>query len=98
VPAETQIIQLLRQRIRRIRLKQGISQDVFAERLGTSVRYIQQIEGTTDSYNPSIKALTRLAAALETDFFALVSKPTVEELAALANPPKRGKVKRKSQG
>jgi transcriptional regulator with XRE-family HTH domain len=96
VPAETKIIQLLRQRIRRIRLEQGISQDVFAERLGTSVRYIQLIEGT-GHFNPSVSTLMRLAKTLKTDFFVLTQAPSNDELMLLENPPKSERAKRKAK-
>jgi len=94
LPAETS--QLLAQRLKAIRLGNGLKRSTLAERSGVSSRSLQRFE---DTGQISLKSLLRLVFALGKleEFAALLAAPeasSVRELEAReARPvPKRGRI------
>ncbi len=80
--------------LRRIREERGFSQEQISERAGCAVRHVQRIESGT--VNVSLRLLTALAAAVDTDVGELLAapeKPSKAERRTAANPSRRGKRK-----
>lgn len=59
------LVQLLGQNVRRLRIEQGLSQEELAFRAGMKRSYLSDLERGTR--NPSVRALGRLAEALKVE-------------------------------
>jgi len=59
------LVQLLGENVRRLRLARGLSQEELAFRAGMKRSYLSDLERGTR--NPTVRALGRIAAALETE-------------------------------
>lgn len=57
------LVQLLGQNVRRFRVERGLSQEELAFRAGMKRSYLSDMERGTR--NPSVRALERIAAALD---------------------------------
>ncbi len=66
------VVQLLGANVRRYRKQAGMSQEELSYRTGIKRSYISDLERGTR--NPTVKALGRLASALEVDPSALLSR------------------------
>jgi transcriptional regulator with XRE-family HTH domain len=77
---------VIRLRIRRARLANGLSQEEAAGRIPADVRVLQRYEAReSDVSDPRLKTLYKLAAAVGVDLAELVRPPAEEELKALAD-------------
>lgn len=65
------LVLLLGQNVRRLRTEQGLSQEELAFRAGMKRSYLSDLERGTR--NPSVRALGRLAEALEVEAGALLT-------------------------
>ncbi len=59
------LVQLLGRNVRKLRTEKGLSQEELAFRAGMKRSYLSDLERGTR--NPTVRALARLAMALETD-------------------------------
>lgn len=67
-------MQQVGRRIAELRLGAGVTQEVFAEKLGVSLKYVQRIEGGRQ--NLTLRSLARLAALLEVEPVELLARPS----------------------
>ncbi|MDJ0764929.1 MAG: helix-turn-helix transcriptional regulator [Myxococcota bacterium] len=69
--ANSHIVEVVRQRIRRLRLQRGLTQENLCDRAGISVDAVSRIEN--GSRKPTLDTLDRIAQALDTSISELVS-------------------------
>lgn len=73
--------------LRRIRVARGLSQESLAVDAGVDPSYVSQVE--TESYNPTVGILDKLAGALGVDVSELLALPPPD--AGPPPPMRRGK-------
>jgi len=69
---------LLGRKIREIRKRQGLSQEMLAERAGISSQYVSNIERGKE--NPTLDLLLKLADALKSSLGEMCDFETVDEM------------------
>lgn len=72
-PAYRDVLTEIGQRVRAARLAAGMTQEDAAHASGIDWRRWQRLE--EGSVNPTVKTLTRIAAALRSDFWTLLGTP-----------------------
>jgi transcriptional regulator with XRE-family HTH domain len=68
------VVKLLGRNVRALRRERGLSQEEVAHRANMERSYVSDLERGTR--NPSVRALGRLAAALDVDPAALLRQPS----------------------
>lgn len=79
-------VKILADNIRKIRLARGLSQEAFAVDADVDRAYVGRLERATE--NPSVRVLSKIAAALGVEIAALFTPPTPGE--AEPEPLKKG--------
>lgn len=74
------VVRAVGRRIAELRVERGLTQEQFAERFGSSLKYVQRMEAGRQ--NLSVKSLVRIANALRSKAADLLAAPA----ALRANP------------
>jgi transcriptional regulator with XRE-family HTH domain len=84
--SESQVLRHVGRRVAELREARGWTQEVFAERAGIGVGYVQQIEG--GQKNPTVVTIVKLATVLGADAAELFAVP-------MSDAPRRGRPRKR---
>lgn len=78
--------------VRRLRVKIGLSQEIFAVDAGIDRTYVSRIERGLE--NPSVLVLAGIAKALKVDIVELLSEPVSRARVATLRPGRKAGIRR----